>query len=91
MSEQVPLRLQGTPREAAWLRNRGYDGIYQPGECACLVDDMYPCGERHSDCRPGWRELCDEHCDHPGSGAPGDWHITSKPRSPSPLGGQEPR
>jgi len=40
---------------AKWLRNNGYDGLYYPGECACLVDDLAPCCENFMDCSPGYR------------------------------------
>lgn len=53
--------------EARQLKRAGYDGLYFPGECACLVEDLYPCGERQEGCRPGFKKPCDcyEH----------DWHI----------------
>ncbi len=77
MTEQTPKRLQGdAKREGAWLRNRGYDGLYYPGECACLVDDLYPCGERNDGCKSGYKGDCDDDCEHEGSGA-GEWHISA--------------
>lgn len=76
MSEQVPKRLQGdSDREGAWLRNRGYDGLYAAGECACLSDDLYPCGERPDECRPGYKGDCSDACTHEGAGE-GNWHIS---------------
>lgn len=55
-------------REGAWLTRRGFDGLYYPGECACKVDDLYPCGERQN-CEPGVLKPCPETCgEH-------DWHI----------------
>lgn len=54
-----------------WLGANGYDGLFQPGECACKKDDLYPCGEMMLDCRPGYlkpAESCPVH----------DWHIGSK-------------
>jgi hypothetical protein len=34
----------------------GYDGLYDPGECACLVDDLFPCGMCNSNgCLPGYK------------------------------------
>jgi len=39
-----------------WLKNNGYDGLFCPGECACLIDDLAPCGgECFMDCSPGYR------------------------------------
>lgn len=42
------------PRRDATLKARGYDGLYHPEQpCGCYVDDLYPCGERPRECRPG--------------------------------------
>ncbi len=70
--------------EARQLRKAGYDGLYHPGECACEVDDLYPCGERHPDCRPGYKGPCTDDCEHEGAGE-GNWHISpTKPLAPQP-------
>ena len=45
---------------ADWLRAHGYDGLYLPGECACLIDDLRPCGELDQACKPGYRVEPDE-------------------------------
>lgn len=38
------------------LKAAGYDGLVSPGEeCACLVDDLAPCGDLRSDCVAGVR------------------------------------
>lgn len=59
--------------EAVWLRRRGFDGLYFPGECACKVDDLYPCGERQDGCKPGVLKPCPSDCgEH-------DWHIGEAP------------
>jgi hypothetical protein len=42
--------------EADHLIARGFDGLYHPDpvmECGCFVSDLYPCGERPKECRPG--------------------------------------
>ena len=39
-----------------YLRENGYDGLYNPGECACLVGDLAPCGEVGHDCMAGMRK-----------------------------------
>ena len=58
------------------LREDGYDGLYsENGECACLVEDLTPCGEIGSECTAGWKEDCKDCLDHEA-----DWHITSNPR-----------
>ncbi len=59
----------------------GYDGLYCPGECACLVDDLAPCDEINSACEAGYREDCDEDCTHEGAGDTG-WHLADSPRDP---------
>lgn len=59
--------------EAKQLRKAGYDGLYAPGECACKVDDLYPCGERQEECRPGYLMPCPDMC-----GGGHDWHIGPK-------------
>ena len=41
-----------------WLKESGFDGLYYPGECACLVGDLAPCGlseEDTCDCLPGYK------------------------------------
>lgn len=77
MTKQTPKRLQGdSKREAAWLLNRGYDGLYAAGECACECSDLYPCGERQDDCRPGYKGNCTDACEHEGAGE-GNWHISA--------------
>lgn len=46
---------------AAYLLEHGYDGLYldDGGEgCGCTVDDLRPCGEDMSDCKPGYKCIC---------------------------------
>lgn len=64
-----------------WLTKNGYDGLYYAGECACSVDDLWPCGEDLSECEPGYLAPCPESCGcH-------DWHISrEKPKHPAPSG-----
>ena len=69
--------------EARQLRKAGYDGLYYPGECACLVDDLYPCGERQDGCRPGYNGDCTDECEHEGAGK-GNWHISPVKATPQP-------
>lgn len=50
-----------------YLKANKFDGLFSPGECACKLDDLAPCGEIHGDCEAGYLSDCD--CgDH-------DWHI----------------
>lgn len=49
----------------ARLIAEGYDGLHFPGECACSVDDIAPCGscaqddgeEFINDCEPGYKHI----------------------------------
>lgn len=27
-----------------WLKDNGYDGLYENGECGCKISDLMPCG-----------------------------------------------
>ncbi len=57
------------------LKQFGLDGLCSPDcECACLVDDLAPCGEPCSfDCVGGRRVPCD--C----GGNEHEWHIQPPP------------
>jgi hypothetical protein len=59
------MRIKEIVKE--YLKQAGFDGLYLPGECACKIDDLFPCGEITDDCLPGYLSPCDcgEH----------DWHI----------------
>ena len=39
------------------LAERGFDGLYCPGECACEISDLFPCSEPSSlrECHPGYK------------------------------------
>jgi hypothetical protein len=48
--------IERRQRESEWLIAKGFDGLYHPDpwmECGCFADDLYPCGERPKECRPG--------------------------------------
>lgn len=50
-----------------WLKENGYNGLYNDGECACEVDALFLCDCGIPYCKPGYLYPCD--CgDH-------DWHI----------------
>ena len=57
----IEMRLPIEEIVCAWLQKNGYDGLYNNvGECACLVDDLAPCGHLNTeDCEPGYRINCD--------------------------------
>ena len=53
---------------SAYLAEHGFDGLFDlDGECACAIDDLFPCGNPTMNCAAGYEKPCD--CgDH-------DWHI----------------
>lgn len=54
----------------AHLKANGFDGLYSDdGECACLTDDLAPCGEIGGSCSAGYKQRCDcgDHDFHVGS------------------------
>lgn len=56
------------------LKQLGLDGLCSPDcECACLVDDLAPCGAIPADCVAGKRIPCD--C----GGNEHEWHIQPPP------------
>ncbi len=58
-----------------YLIAHDHDGLFnRDAECACLRDDLAPCGAIGGDCELGQRVPCD--CgDH-------DWHIERKEPTP---------
>jgi hypothetical protein len=49
----------------SWLKENGYDGLYAPVECACVIGDLMPCEGPEPTCRPGHRVPCPPDCgDH---------------------------
>lgn len=52
----------------SWLVRNGFDGLYVAGTCACLVDDLGPCGSLPSTCKPGYKHM-DPRPEHVGSWA----------------------
>ena len=46
-----------------WLKKKGYDGLYSSSECACMADDLMPCGEYYSDCESGYLCPCPSDCE----------------------------
>jgi len=54
-----------------YLKDNGYDGLFQAGECACKYDDLAPCGEIQGNCEAGYLTSADN-CDFH------DWHIGTK-------------
>ncbi len=65
-----PKQLVDLLRDA--LELGGYDGLYNPGECSCLLQyGLAPCSGVTDDCTAGYRiEGCSDEC---GLGC--DWHV----------------
>jgi len=58
------------------LSARGFDGLYNPGVCACLIGDLMPCGEISPDCLPGVRK--NGTCDNCTEDNPCAFHVGQK-------------
>ena len=39
------------------LKHNEFDGLYSPGECACKIDDLFPCCSDFKDCIPGYESI----------------------------------
>ena len=42
-----------------YLRDNGFDGLYNEDDCACSLDDLVTCGDILIDCEAGHRVPCD--------------------------------
>ncbi len=60
------------------LERAGFDGLYVPGECACLKEDLAPCGSCDSD-DAGWINGCEpgKRYNDPRPGHQGEWAVSS--------------
>lgn len=38
-----------------YLRDNDYDGLYNPGLCACELSDLFPCGNVEMECTAGYK------------------------------------
>ena len=41
-----------------YLREHGFDGLFNPGECSCRMDDLFLCETAQTDCMPGYLMPC---------------------------------
>ena len=62
-----PTTTRGMVEE--YLKTHGYDGLYAEDECACLLDDLCPCGDIQSACLGGYKNTC------PGTCGEHDFHV----------------
>lgn len=61
------------------IQAAGLDGLCSAaGECACLLDDLAPCGEIGADCELGHKvDGCSDDC---GAGGGCDFHVVAGSR-----------
>ena len=67
-----------------YLEKNNLDGLCFPGECACLKDNLFPCGNPNESCAAGKRVECvkdeygecvlgfDDYC---------EWHIEEEAKA----------
>uniref|UniRef100_A0A6M3JQ24 Uncharacterized protein n=1 Tax=viral metagenome TaxID=1070528 RepID=A0A6M3JQ24_9ZZZZ len=41
-----------------YLKENGFDGLYSPDECACIIGDLVPCCNSPMECQPGYKIPC---------------------------------
>lgn len=59
----------------SYMEDHGYDGLYDPGECACVLNDLMPCSEVQSTCRAGYEHKCEPES---GCGCKCDYLVSSE-------------
>lgn len=47
---------------AEYLKEKGYDGLYNDSNCACEISDLIPCGNGCEDCEAGYKINCPPYC-----------------------------
>lgn len=51
-----------TPITEEWLKENGYGGFVNPGECGCRIPDLRPCGEvprcEDDECELAYETVC---------------------------------
>ena len=43
-----------------YLEEHGYDGLYNEDECACSLDELFPCDGSWPTCKPGYMQPAPE-------------------------------
>lgn len=61
----------------------GYDGLMFPGECACCMDDLAPCGMTECDDGEDWINGCDAGYKHTDPKRPEFWVISFSKQPPT--------
>lgn len=67
----------------AKLQGDGYSGLYYPGECACCVDDLAPCGSVECDGEEDYINNCEGGYKHVDPTRPDFWVISANKEPPS--------
>lgn len=67
------------------LQASGCTGLYYPGECACTIDDLAPCGQQEQEDGDDWINGCEPGFKHddPRPGHAGDWMVSRTPEPPT--------
>lgn len=56
--------MNGLEMIRAYLEQHGFDGLFSPGECACLLEDLAPCeADGIDECVAGYKHPGDEEYD----------------------------
>ena len=54
------------------LKQEGFDGLFNvDGQCACKIDNLFPCDFPYENCEPGYIAPCNGSCDNGHC----NWHI----------------
>lgn len=43
----------------AYLKEKGFDGLYNHDDCGCCMSELFPCDELYSDCHAGFFQPVD--------------------------------
>lgn len=65
---------------SGFLRLHKFDGLYSPGECACELGDLMPCGTPQCGCKAGYRCACGEDCKEEECDKEQEFHVGPKKR-----------
>lgn len=61
------------------LKQNGYEGLFNPGVCACKLDDLCPCDDPSLTCEGGVLQLGDDdRCENCEGTDKCDFHIGPK-------------
>ncbi len=58
--KETPMDLKELT--TSWLIERGFEGLFGPDDCACVLADLMPCEGPSPLCRAGYRASCPADC-----------------------------